>query len=206
MRKRRGTHTLSMDSLRLMSHVCDYNIPLLSCLSFDHSAALARLIKSKEERSSEALEPISLKPFIHCMDGRTESFFILPPSPCTLFHLGLRVLGPKASPPLHAHVFSTDRPSLLADDREEECIHCPRLRQLGKLTSEHGRGRRERDMRMRCTKQSRAEGTREAVYYSALASRTLSLSLSLSHSTIDLSLHHSSSSVSFFPFGEQGKN
>ena len=136
--------SLSMDSLRLMSHVCDYNIPLLSCLSFDHSAALARLIKSKEERSSEALEPISLKPFIHCMDGRTESFFILPPSPCTLFHLGLRVLGPKASPPLHAHVFSTDRPSLLADDREEECIHCPRLRQLGKLTSEHGRGRRER--------------------------------------------------------------
>ena len=117
--------------------------------------------------------------------------------------------------PTAAAASDRDRPSLLAGGRPTGRnafivllrprplrLRPLRLRQLGKLTSEHGK----RDMRMRCTKQSRVierEGGRQAVYYSALES--LSFSLSLSLSTIDLSLHRSSQSLSFLLGKSRGK-
>ena len=69
----------SLWTLHMMSRVCDNNIPLsLLVLSLDRSVSRSfNQVEGRTVFGAMALEPISLKPFIRCMDLRTDSFFIL---------------------------------------------------------------------------------------------------------------------------------
>ena len=92
--------------------------------------------------------------------------------PNKALHPIILVINNQASIFTQLYAFS----SCMRATEEEGCIHCPpRLRRLGKLTSE-----RRRDM-TELHNAAEEEEEEEAVYYSALESRT--------RSTIDLSLH-----------------